>query len=318
MLNRKISYFFAFAIIFTFACSMGKPDNIVVKLNSLNYDSEIEYYSHHNIMTDPGKFLYLCNELPFEINKLCEIVQGLLIHEAQTHLYGVNISNRRKEKELKIRKVEEMLDRIIELDDRELSIARPPQIRLVGNCRDFSVLLCLFLRHQRIPARTRVGYENYSNSQFRGDHWICEYYQVDQKRWIQVDAQLDPVQLRSFNLKFDPFDLPDNKFIYAGDAYKMCIANTANLDNFGVDYSIRGLGHIQGNLILDFLSLNKLEFLPWDHIKLVNGVRNSSHQISENHDVPSALINSNAFNFEDILDLYFRANNFHFNLEWKN
>ena len=133
-----------------------------------------------------------------------------------------------------------------------------------------------------------------------------------------MDAQLDPIQLSTFEITFNPLDLPDDKFIFAGNAYKMCIANKANPDNFGVDFNIRGLGHIQGNILLDFLSLNKLEFLPWDHVKFLNGIFNSSKEISEENVVRSVLQNSISLGFEEIKILYFSSLNFHFNLEWVN
>jgi len=317
LLITKIKNYLIFAFILNIACSSEVPDKIIIQIKSVNNKSDIDFYSSQSIMTDPGKYAYLYQELPIEVSKLCEIVQGLLIHEAHTHLYGVNISNKRIEKEIKIRKVEAMLDRIMELDNRKIFEAREPQNRLVGNCRDFSVLLCSFLRHKKIPARARVGYENYSNSWLHGDHWICEYLDVEQTRWIQVDAQLDAIQLRSFNIKFDPLDLPDNKFIVAGKAYKMCITNNANPDNFGVDYNLRGLGHIKGNLILDFLALNKLELLPWDQVEVINSIRYSSTEKSALPDSISIFEISKPFGFEEIQNLYYSYTDLRMQLIWK-
>jgi len=59
--------------------------------------------------------------------------------------------------------------------------------------------LFYFFRAQGIPARARTGYENYSKSDLHGDHWICEYRNESEGKWIQFDAQLDDVQIRAFS-----------------------------------------------------------------------------------------------------------------------
>jgi hypothetical protein len=43
--------------------------------------------------------------------------------------------------------------------------------RLVGNCRDFSTMLCAMLRHQGVPARARCGFGAYFLPNHYEDHW---------------------------------------------------------------------------------------------------------------------------------------------------
>ena len=113
------------------------------KNNAKNsHRSMLKYFTTQGIMTDPGEYTYLYKDLPSDVEKLVEIVQGTMIHIFHANRYGVKLSEERK-KEVQIRKVEEMLERIIELDSRPITQARAPEKRLVGNCRDHSVFLCL-------------------------------------------------------------------------------------------------------------------------------------------------------------------------------
>jgi transglutaminase-like putative cysteine protease len=68
-----------------------------------------------------------------------------------------------------------MLARLTALDPGPLTAPRPPERRLVGCCRDFTVLLCTLARHQGIPVRARVGFARYFSPGFHVDHEIVEW-----------------------------------------------------------------------------------------------------------------------------------------------
>jgi hypothetical protein len=61
----------------------------------------------------------------------------------------------------------------------------------------------------------------------------------------------------------DTFDVPPDRFIDAGRAYQMCRAGLADPEDFGIA-DMHGIDFIQGNVVRDFLALNKVEILPWD------------------------------------------------------
>jgi hypothetical protein len=214
-------------------------------------------------MTDPGEYASLFDQLPAEIPALVEVVQGLLIHVFWAERYGVTLSEERKQ-ELQIRAVAPKLARVLELDDRPLAAARPLELKLVGNCRDFSVLLCAMLRHHGVPARARCGFGVYFLPDHYEDHWMCEYWNAGEARWVAVDAQLDTFQQEALDIQFDPLDIPPGQFVTGGQAWQMCRAGEADPDKFGI-FDMHGLGFVRGDLILDFMALNKVELLPWDH-----------------------------------------------------
>src|SRR5213082_504574 len=138
----------------------------------------LDFYAHPAALTAAGKHAPLIEQLPGDIEALVRIVQGLAIHEfVASSFYGVAIGEERKS-ESHIRPFEEMLDRILALDGRPLTFARPPERRLVGVCRHFMVLLLAMLRAKQIPARGRCGFGSYFNPGFFEDHVVCEYWNV--------------------------------------------------------------------------------------------------------------------------------------------
>jgi hypothetical protein len=213
-------------------------------------------------MTDPKEYAGLFEGLPTEIPALCQVVQGLLLHIFWAERYGVELPEERQQ-EVNIRQVAHMLARIRAMDDRPLTLARPLEKQLVGNCRDFSVMLCAMLRHQGVPARARCGFGAYFLPNHYEDHWVCEYWKADEARWVLVDAQLDGFQRQALGISFNPHDVPRDQFLVGGKAWHMCRAGEADPDSFGI-FDMHGMGFIRGDLVRDLLALNKIEILPWD------------------------------------------------------
>ena len=221
-----------------------------------------EYYARPGIMTDPGDYAYLLDDLPAGIAELCQVAQGLLVHIFWAERYGLALSESRK-REVGLRAMSDKLARIREIDDEPLTRARPLEGRLVGNCRDFSVVLCAFLRYQGIPARARCGFGTYFLPDHYEDHWVCEYCNANQGRWILVDAQLDAFQREALQIQFDPLDVPHDRFLVGGKAWQLCRTGRADPDSFGI-FDMHGIRFVSGDLVRDFLALNKIEILPWD------------------------------------------------------
>lgn len=228
----------------------------------------LEYYARPGPVTDPGEYVRLFDDLTPEILALCQVVQGVLLHIFWAERYGVELSEERKQ-ELNIRRVSRMLARVRELDDRSLTVARPLDRRLVGNCRDYSTLLCAMLRHQGVPARARCGFGAYFEPGWYEDHWVCEYWNAGEGRWILVDAQLDEFQQEALGVTFDTHDVPRDQFLVGGKAWQMCRAGQADPDDFGI-FDMHGMWFIRGDLIRDLVSLNKIELLPWDGWGLIS------------------------------------------------
>ncbi len=221
-----------------------------------------EFYSGSGPMVAPiAEF----GALPKGVAALRDVIQGVMIHsDIAPWLYDLKLSQHRQD-DKHIRPVSRIVARIKELSDQPLTAARKPADRMACVCRHFSLMLCAMLRQQGVPARARAGFGSYFNQGKFEDHWVCEYWNQAESRWVLVDAQLDAVQRKAFRLDFDPLDVPRNRFIIAGDAWQMCRSGRANADDFGLSPAhMQGLWFIAGNVLRDLASLNRMEMLPWD------------------------------------------------------
>jgi hypothetical protein len=119
------------------------------------------------------------------------------------------------------------------------------------------------LRHKNIPARARCGFATYFTPGQYEDHWVAEYWNPTKKQWTMVDSQLDAFQTKALKIKFDPLNVPPSKFLTAGKAWQMCRTGKADPEKFGI-LDMHGLIFVWGDVMRDFLALNKIEILPWD------------------------------------------------------
>ena len=236
-------------------------------------NEDLAYFARPGLITNPGKYGVLLDGLPAQIADLCRLVQGTNIHVFWAERYGYPLPEARQ-REVQLRMMERRLARVIELDPRPLTEVRPPDRRLVGNCRDFSVMLACLLQHQGVPARARCGFGTYFLPDHYEDHWVCEYWNEQQQRWILVDAQLDDLQCHVLNVSFDPLDVPRDQFIVGGKAWQMCRSGQADPERFGIA-DMHGLWFVRGDLVRDVAALNKMELLPWDRWGLIEGTDDS-------------------------------------------
>ena len=213
-------------------------------------------------MSNAGTKGALLDDLPRDVGGLAKVVQGLLIHEHIAPAYGVTLSAE-QHAQAHMRGVERMLDCIARQDSRPLPQARPPAERVVGVCRHFTLLHVAMLRRQGVAARARCGFGAYFEKGKFIDHWVTEYWNEDQQRWVLVDAQLDQRQRELFAIAFDPLDVPRDQFLVAGDAWQLCRGGKADPGAFGI-LDMHGLWFIAGNVIRDVAALNNHEMLPWD------------------------------------------------------
>jgi len=224
----------------------------------------LSFYTAPAVMTSAGRHARLLDGLPARITELAAVGQGLVIHEHMADAYGVTLSAEDRAT-VHLRPVEKLLGAIAARDDRPLLVAREPAGRTAGNCRHFTVLMTAMLRAQGRPARARCGFGNYFPGGWNEDHWVCEYWEPDQRCWRLVDAQIDDRQMSWFPIDFDVTDVPRDRFVVAGQAWQQFRAGEADPATFGLS-QIREAGDwwIAGNLMRDAQALLNLEMLPWD------------------------------------------------------
>ncbi len=213
-------------------------------------------YVRHSPVTNPGDQAAFLTDLPTDIRGLCRVVQGTVLHLDMGSLYGVLIPEDRLA-EADIRAVAPLLARIRELADQPITVARPPERRLVGQCRVTAVLLCALMRQVGLPARARVGFAAYFGP-FKGDHWVAQYWHAPEQRWIAVDAELDETLTRAVGgLPFAADDVPCDQFISAARAWQLCRSGHADPDDAGVSY-------VRSQLLRDLAAINCWEAAATD------------------------------------------------------
>jgi Transglutaminase-like superfamily len=230
-----------------------------------NVARALEFYARATAMTAVGEHEALVDELPSEIDELARITQGLLIYDVvASDFYGCELTEERQGA-IHIRPIEELMDGILALDERPLSIARPPDGRLAARCHHYARFLVAILRAKGIPARVRVGFGAYFNPGRFEDHMLCEYWSGAEQRWLLVDPQFDEVWRARLGIEHDHLDVPRTQFIVAAEAWEICRNGAADPALFGIDHTqMYGLWFIAGSLIRDIAALNKVEVLPWD------------------------------------------------------
>jgi hypothetical protein len=153
-----------------------------------------------------------------------------------------------------------MVARILQLDAGPLDVARPPERRLVVNCRHFAVMACAVLRRAGLPVRARCGHATYFDPGKFIDHWVVEIWDGVGGRWRRVDPDLS---VRERDVDFDLFDIPAGRFLAGGEAWRLIRSGAADPAQFGV-YEWWGAWFVRCNAVRDLAALNKVELLPWD------------------------------------------------------
>lgn len=242
------------------APTFARPDNL-----ERAPQGALAYYAQHSRFSDPGRHAPLLAALPSDPAGIARAVQGLAIYEHVAQpFYGCPLPEARRS-ESHVRPVEKMIDAILALDNRPLNAARPPEKRLIGICRHFTLLAVAAFRQHGLPARARVGFGAYFNPGKYEDHWVCEYWRAGERRWALLDVQFDEIFTRNLAIRHDPLDTPRDQFLIAADAWRKCRSGAIDAQACGIEFSkLRGLWFVAGNLVGDLAALNGGEVLPWD------------------------------------------------------
>lgn len=82
------------------------------------------------------------------------------------------------------------------------------------------------------------------------------------------DPQRDEMQIVALSMNFHPLDMPKRKFVTGAQERRLYRSKQADPKPFGIFKTIQ-LDLEKGDMVRDFLALNKIEILPWDNFKLI-------------------------------------------------
>ncbi|MGW6197675.1 transglutaminase-like domain-containing protein [Kribbella sp. NPDC055110] len=219
-------------------------------------------YAIQTRFSDPGVHAGLFDALPDDVNEIAAVVRNLLIHYRGG---GIEFTGERLA-EIDNRWVSAILATDQKRNGTALAVPREPFDRVVGCCRDYTLLFVSILRHKGIPARSRIGFADYFAEGFNHDHVVAEYWNGD--RWVMIDAQLDPADAR---YTFDVTDMPAGPFVSAAEVWVGYRSGALNGDLYGVDpnpdapVKLHGSWFIRNYVHNQLAHLNGDELLLWDN-----------------------------------------------------
>lgn len=223
----------------------------------------VNQYKSHSAFSEVNDFRHSIERLPTDIGEICKFVQNNLIHAYWLGHYGCEIQDDIRYSEMQTRYANDRLKKSESKSKSRVTDNHLPANKVVGVCRDFSLLLCSVLREKGVASRIRCGFSKYLSPGRYEDHWVCEYWSESQCRWVMVDAQLDDTHRKVLNYEFDECDVPTSEFIYAGKAWQLCRDNVEEPHKFGI-FDLAGFSFIKGNIVRDLYALCKTELMAWD------------------------------------------------------
>ena len=169
-----------------------------------------------------------------------------------------------------------MRARLAALNRQPINATRQPAERIVGCCRDFTVLLLTMVRAAGIPARARVGFATYFACVTASTtSWLKSGTKArDDGAW-STPSLVTTTSEPDDRAQIDPLDVGRDQFLVAGAAWQSCRAGTADAQSFLVDPHLgivqtRSWPYLRHNVVRDLAALNKSEMPLWDSWGLID------------------------------------------------
>lgn len=189
----------------------------------------LKHYKETGRFTYAGPYKEYFEKLPDDITELGNLVCGQVIHRITLKDGNTNANadlrygdmtkypwyRMRCEDDVFLTAVS-MTAELFRMDKRGFVADRAVEHKLVMCCRYVSVLMTSILKAKGYAARSRAGYAPYIREGLSLDHWITEYYDEKQGRWVTLDAD---GFFSEDELSFSQYDIPKDKFDFAGPAW---------------------------------------------------------------------------------------------------
>jgi hypothetical protein len=222
-----------------------------------------DHYLSFGTFTYPGLYKQELITLPHDIRDLGLLVRKNVIH--RTTLVAGNVGTNadmrfgdmakmpwwRQPDDDTLTTTAAMLAELHRLDDRGLVNDRAVENKIIITCRYVSILMASILKSKGIPARVRAGNASYFEEGQSDDHWINQYWDDEQGRWVTIDVDGS----LSLAEDFDPYDMPDAKFDFPAKAWLDVRKGNVKPEYFYNAGGVRGLVVVAWSLFYDFHSL---------------------------------------------------------------
>jgi hypothetical protein len=207
-------------------------------------------YTQQTEFSDPRGHGRLFDPLPDDPGGIGAVIRNLVVHYRAS---GIDFPPDRLA-EVDSRWADRLLDADRRRFDTPLAEPRAPEDRIVGCCRDFTLLTVAALRHKGIPARSRIGFADYFEPDWHYDHVITEYW--DGARWVGMDTQVDKYVA-----------LAHGGFPTAAQVWTAYRRGEIDVNRYGVAPAVadlRGAWFVRNYVISELAHRRGQELLLWD------------------------------------------------------
>lgn len=222
----------------------------------------LEFYKKVSMYTNYGEYKEYFKSLPDDIYTLAKLVNSQTIHRStlfRSYLENTSISKeypwyRYRCEDDCLLTASAMMAELFRYDSRGIVIDRKIENKIVVTCRYVSVLMASILKAKGIPARCRAGFcviDNRYDERDSGDHWIVQYYDYNQKRWINLDTN----RINRLETDYNYYDMPNERFDFVAQVWLDVRNGKQDVNHFRHGSKIKGLGMIARSLFYDLHSL---------------------------------------------------------------
>ena len=202
--------------------------------------SDHGFWAVQSLVTDPGLAAAAIDRLPSDLGALRAASQQLVFHYRAGGDYAENGIDPGRIAEIDTRYADAMLARLAELAGPPLTAERPARQRLVGCCRDFTVLFLAIARHRASRPGPGSGSPATSCPAGLSITWWPRSGTPAEQRWRLVDPELaDGHTGGSDPAPVDPLDVPASRFLTGPHAWRACRASEADPERFAVDPDLK-------------------------------------------------------------------------------
>ena len=103
--------------------------------------NQLEYYSAHGFFSDPNHNAVIFDQFPSNVSDICDITFSIMINDFLVNMKIYQLSEDSKD-DVNLRDVGKMLDVIVKRNQESGSNINLMKNKLLGNCRDLSLLIC--------------------------------------------------------------------------------------------------------------------------------------------------------------------------------
>jgi hypothetical protein len=228
------------------------------------------HWAGHSAVTDPGKAGPAIDELPADLRALREAASRMVFHFRAGGDFAEHGVPGQRMAEINARYAGTLLGLLLERGKPSLARDREAPDRVVGCCRDATVLFLALARHKGIPARARVGFATYFIPDWLIDHVVAEVWDSQERRWRLIDPEMDSAWQPELNGRaVDWLDLTDDEFVTGPRAWQAARSGKSAPERHvvhpGLDMPVlRGWPYLAHNAIHDLAALDRTEMLLWD------------------------------------------------------